>query len=585
MSNLTIKIKLILTMTAMAVLLIIIGLLGANALQTSNTLIHKAYKIQMPAIIEMGKINELILRARLKMDRAIASPDDAKTPQTVRETEEFLSEADKRWQVLMALPLSPEAKKILGAANTARDKFLAEGFNPMLQNFKSGNIEQAEKIMMKDMAGLFGKYSVQINKLNEFEETVGQETLTDADNSYRLFLWIIFSTILFCIVLVFFSSRWLLGSIIDPINFVIEQFNAMGAGNLSKRINAKSQDEIGKLLRALEEMRSNLSQTVSIVRDGSSSIALSAQEIASGNLDLSSRTENQAASLEETASSMEELTATVQQNAENARQANTLAITASEVASKGGQVVGNVVDTMLSIKTSSGKIVDIIGVIDGIAFQTNILALNAAVEAARAGEQGRGFAVVASEVRSLAQRSASAAKEIKELINDSVNKVDEGSRLVDQAGQTMDQIVVSIRGVADIMAEITAASAEQSDGIAQVNVAIVQMDEVTQQNAALVEEAAAAAGSMEEQASNLNQAVSIFKLESDVKGMGGFAGAKHTNHHANTQAKAKPIVQKVAQKAPQSKTQAKPKSISTTKVERASVKKESHSDEGDWEEF
>jgi methyl-accepting chemotaxis protein len=236
-------------------------------------------------------------------------------------------------------------------------------------------------------------------------------------------------------------------------------------------------------------------------------------EIASGNADLSSRTESQASALEETASSMEELTSTVKQNAENAQQANQLVVSASDVALRGGEVVGQVVNTMSSIKESSRKIVDIIGVIDGIAFQTNILALNAAVEAARAGEQGRGFAVVASEVRNLAQRSAGAAKEIKALISDSVEKVDAGSQLVDQAGKTMNEIVTSVQHVADIMSEVTAASQEQSAGIEQVNRAIAQMDEITQQNAALVEQASAAAQSMQDQAGGLSQAVSVFKLD------------------------------------------------------------------------
>jgi len=261
-------------------------------------------------------------------------------------------------------------------------------------------------------------------------------------------------------------------------------------------------------------MRDSLAAIVGQVRSGADTIATASTQIAAGNLDLSSRTEQQASSLEETASSMEELTSTVKQNADNARQANQLAASASEVALKGGAVVAQVVDTMDGINASSKKIVDIIGVIDGIAFQTNILALNAAVEAARAGEQGRGFAVVATEVRSLAQRSAAAAKEIKALIGDSVAKVDVGSALVGQAGSTMEQIVASIGRVTDIMGEITAASSEQSAGIELVNQAITEMDGVTQQNAALVEQAAAAAESMQDQASTLAQMVSVFKLDS-----------------------------------------------------------------------
>jgi methyl-accepting chemotaxis protein len=263
-------------------------------------------------------------------------------------------------------------------------------------------------------------------------------------------------------------------------------------------------------------MRDQLSSMVTRIRSGANTMATASKEIAVGNLDLSSRTETQASSLQETASAMEELTATVKQNAENARQASQLAGTASAIAVEGGAVVSRVVETMGSINASARKIVDIISVIDGIAFQTNILALNAAVEAARAGEQGRGFAVVAAEVRNLAQRSAGAAKEIKALIGDSVDKVDAGSRLVDEAGQTMGLIVTSIRQVADIMGEITAATQEQSNGIEEVNLAITQMDEMTQQNAALVEQAAAAAESMQEQAQKLAHAVSIFKLDGDA---------------------------------------------------------------------
>ncbi|CAH0321800.1 Methyl-accepting chemotaxis protein II [Rahnella aquatilis] len=273
-----------------------------------------------------------------------------------------------------------------------------------------------------------------------------------------------------------------------------------------------SQDETGQLMQGLKNMNENLLKIVTEVRAGTNAITSASSEIAAGNLDLSSRTEQQASSLEETASAMEQMTATVKQNADNARQANLLAAQASRVAVQGGEVVGEVVNTMEGINTSSRKIVDIIAVIDGIAFQTNILALNAAVEAARAGEQGRGFAVVASEVRNLAQRSASAAKEIKVLIDDSVAKVDNGTQLVAKAGATMAEVVSSVKNVTDIVGEIAIASNEQSTGIEEINKAITQMDEVTQQNAALVQEASSAAYSLNEQAERLSQAISIFKV-------------------------------------------------------------------------
>jgi methyl-accepting chemotaxis protein/methyl-accepting chemotaxis protein-2 (aspartate sensor receptor) len=308
--------------------------------------------------------------------------------------------------------------------------------------------------------------------------------------------------------------------ITHPLRHALSLAESVAEGDLTARIDAvASKDEAGMLLTAMRQMQENLVRTVSQIRMGTDTIATASSQIASGNLDLSSRTEEQASSLEETASSMEELTSTVKQNADNSRQANQLVVAASTVAVKGGTVVARVVDTMGSINSSANKIVDIIGVIDGIAFQTNILALNAAVEAARAGEQGRGFAVVATEVRNLAQRSAAAAKEIKGLIGDSVEKVEAGTKLVAEAGTTMDEIVDGVKRVADIMAEITAASQEQSDGIEQVNQAISQMDQVTQQNAALVEEAAAAAESLQDQARNLAQAVSVFRINhSDYAG-------------------------------------------------------------------
>ena len=303
-------------------------------------------------------------------------------------------------------------------------------------------------------------------------------------------------------------------SVSRPIEQAVKVAQQVAMGDLTNRIEVTSKDETGKLMQALKDMNENLVRIVSNVHSGTNAIATASSQIAAGNLDLSSRTEQQASSLEETASSMEELTSTVKQNADNARQANQLAASASDIALQGGAIVVRVVHTMGAINDSAKKIVDIISVIDGIAFQTNILALNAAVEAARAGEQGRGFAVVATEVRSLAQRSAAAAKEIKTLIGDSVEKVDAGSKLVAQAGSTMDEVVNSVKRVTDIMAEIAAASQEQSAGIEQVNQAISQMDQVTQQNAALVEEAAAAAESLQDQASSLAQTVSVFKLDS-----------------------------------------------------------------------
>lgn len=309
-------------------------------------------------------------------------------------------------------------------------------------------------------------------------------------------------------------------SITGPLDQAVAIANTVASGDLTSKIDVTSNDETGQLLRALKAMNSGLLGIVSQVRQGTDTIAAASSQIAAANLDLAARTEEEASSLEETASAMEQLTGTVKQNAEHARQANLMAVSASEVALKGGSVVAQVVGTMGSINESAKKIVDIIAVIDGIAFQTNILALNAAVEAARAGEQGKGFAVVAAEVRQLAQRSAAAAREIKDLISHSVDQIDAGARLVDEAGVTMTDIVASVKRVTDIMAEITAATAEQSSGIEQVNCAIAQMDEVTQRNAALVEEEASTTEALQSQAEQLAQTVSVFRLQENPAGHG-----------------------------------------------------------------
>ncbi len=352
------------------------------------------------------------------------------------------------------------------------------------------------------------------------------------------------------------------------LNEVVRVLGALSRGDLTEKITNEYFGTFGQLKDDSNTTVEKLKEIIGQIKDATDTINTAAKEIAAGNSDLSQRTEEQASSLEETASSMEELTSTVKQNAENAKQANQLAIGASDVAGKGGAVVGQVVTTMDSINESSRKIVDIISVIDGIAFQTNILALNAAVEAARAGEQGRGFAVVAGEVRNLAQRSAAAAKEIKTLIGDSVEKVEGGSKLVAQAGQTMEEIVTSIRRVTDIMSEITAASIEQSSGIEQVNLAITQMDEVTQQNAALVEEAAAAAESLEEQAQNLAASVATFKVDDNIS-------------TAVVRRAAAP-----AQAARQPATPARKGIASAGSSKSASVAKpKAKSDDGEWNEF
>jgi methyl-accepting chemotaxis protein len=392
----------------------------------------------------------------------------------------------------------------------------------------AGQTEEADKAFQAVFVPGSTKYQKVIMNMLEHQRASIDATAREIDEvaktSRNLMLVLAALALAFGVV-----CAWVLTmGIVRPLRTAVDIARKVADGDLTAQIDASAKDETGQLLLALKDMNTSLLNIVGEVRSGTDSIATSSTQIAAGNQDLSSRTEEQAGSLEETASSMEELTSTVKQNADNARQANQLAASAAQVAVKGGEVVAQVVGTMESINASSNKIVDIISVIDGIAFQTNILALNAAVEAARAGEQGRGFAVVASEVRNLAQRSASAAKEIKTLIGASVEQVNAGSMLVAQAGSTMNDIVDSVQRVSDIITEITAASSEQSVGIDEINRAIGQMDAVTQQNAALVEESAAAAESMQHQAHNLAQVVSVFKLNGQQAGAGGLKGINGT---------------------------------------------------------
>jgi methyl-accepting chemotaxis protein len=376
---------------------------------------------------------------------------------------------------------------------------------------KEDKPDEARDMLLANGA-LSAKLADALDAHRQFNADLGKSAAKEAAATLTQANWMAIAIALAVIAGVAGMGLMLARRLVAALKEAVKIAQTVAGGDLTCNIVVTSKDETGQLMQALKEMNDSLVSIVGQVRSGTDTIATASGQIASGNLDLSSRTEQQASSLEETASSMEELTSTVKQNAANARQANELAVSASDIALKGGNVVSQVINTMGSIDESAKKIVDIIGVIDGIAFQTNILALNAAVEAARAGEQGRGFAVVASEVRNLAQRSAAAAKEIKTLISNSVEQVDAGSKLVNQAGTTMDEVVASVRRVTNIISEITNASQEQTSGIEQINQAITQMDTVTQQNAALVEEAAAAAAALQEQAGTLAHVVSTFKI-------------------------------------------------------------------------
>jgi methyl-accepting chemotaxis protein len=479
---------------------------------------------------------------------------------------------DAALATLAALTDTPEEKALLAKIQAARAAY-SVSFLKVADMVEADDRDKAAELMNKetfpDLDALLELTSAMVKQQKADIEGGGKVATGHIDFSRNMMIVMGVVALIASAAL----ALWITASITGPLEEAVDIAKSVAAGDLTTRIEVHSQDETGELLTALKHMNDSLASTVHEVRRSTGTISQASGEIATGNMDLSGRTESQASSLEETASSMEQLTSTVKQNADNARQANQLVISASSVATRGGELVAQVVDTMGSIKASSSKIVDIIGVIDGIAFQTNILALNAAVEAARAGEQGRGFAVVASEVRSLAQRSATAAKEIKVLIDDSVEKVDGGSAVVDEAGQTMGLIVTSVQQVADIMAEITSASNEQSLGIEQVNEAISQMDEMTQQNAALVEQAAAAAQSMQDEAATLSASVSVFKLS------GGPAVAA-----PRPAAKAAPA-KAAAPRLTAARAAAKPAAKPAAKAAARPAAKPKEELDGGWEEF
>lgn len=510
--NLKIAKKLLLSFTCVLLLTAISGIFSIVQLEKVNSASTEIATNWLPSIRTLGDIKLLLARLRSnEAQMALYDGDQEAIGTLAKRTEGVvtaLGAAIKTYETQISEPeekaLYPDVQKKLGLLLAEHEKIVSA--------IRAQKIDDAKKVFLGQSNNIYFELLTNLDKLTQVNADGSDVSSRSADQTFASAkIWII-GMLLGALAAGFALAVFMARVIATPLTIAVGVARQVAAGDLTADIRPASKDETGELMSSLKEMNDSLLDIVSQVRSGTETISTASSEIAAGNLDLSSRTEQQAGSLEETASAMEELTSTVKQNADNARQANQLAVSASEVAIAGGNVVSKVVNTMGSINDSSRKIVDIISVIDGIAFQTNILALNAAVEAARAGEQGRGFAVVASEVRSLAQRSSAAAKEIKVLIDDSVAQVNVGSKLVEEAGNTMTEVVNSVKRVTDIVGEITSASQEQSDGIGQINLAITQMDEVTQQNAALVEEAAAAAQSLQDQAEKLSEVVSIFKL-------------------------------------------------------------------------
>lgn len=471
---------------------------------TDDTLPSTRYALLMKATVTRYRVSEL---------QHILSTEEADyatyEKSMATRSHEFLEYQDNYEQLIS----TDEERKVFDALKKSFSDYLVVS-KKILELSRSHNVDEAKAQIRGDSNKHFRVANDSLEKLAEINQAEAKNAAEQSSlmlHNSRLAIW---GCIVAAVALATMSALWLANLISKPLIQAVETAERVAKGDLTACVDSDAKDELGQMIRALHAMNASLQTLVGQVLSGSALIASASSEIASGNADLSTRTEQQASSIEETASAMEELTTAVKQNADSALQASQLASSASGVAGRAGDEVRQVIDTMNSIDASSRKIVDIIGVIDGIAFQTNILALNAAVEAARAGEHGRGFAVVATEVRNLAQRSAGAAREIKQLIGDSVDKVEAGSKLVALAGNTMREVVSSVQDVTAIVSEISEASREQSRGIEEVNAAIMHMDESTQQNAALVEEAAAAAMSLQEQAAKLAEAVSVFRVDS-----------------------------------------------------------------------
>jgi len=516
MKTLSISTRLASTMAFLGLLLaasVGFSLFGMSIIHHS---LSRASQEMLPEVTALLNSQMYIMRARLVLDRMVIAGSSGDGTAQKKRAEGFLEQSDVWYRKFETTPHPELDVNAIRLASEERDR--VKGLiQDTVAKQSAGNQAEATQIVLVSLPPQFNKMVEAINTLHESQQKLADGMMQEADQRYTQMLT--GGALMLLAGLACAFTGWLLlrRAIIGPLQDVLGGMQRIGAGDLVTPVPAGRADEMGSLLAGLSQMQASLSGTVVQVRIASDAIATASNEILSGNTDLSSRTEQQAASLEETASSMAELTSTVRQNSENAGQASALADNALGVARDGAQVVGQVVDTMAGIAQSSGRIAEIIGMIESIAFQTNILALNAAVEAARAGEQGRGFAVVASEVRSLAQRSSVAAKDIRELIGTSSERVGSGTRLVAQAGDTMEKLRQSVQRVSDIMGEIASASVEQSRGIEEVNRAVLQMDQVTQQNAALVEEAAAAAGSLQDQAAQLRQTMSVFNADGSTQ--------------------------------------------------------------------
>ncbi len=515
MKKLTISSRLTLLVGLLAVLLLGIGLLGLFGISRANDGLRTVYLERTVPATYLGRIQSDLLAQRLAVTMPLAIP----TPENIEAAEKTIKESsadiDSLWKQYAVGPFAPEEQTLVDEFNQRYQKFVTEGLTPTMQAVSTYDLSQAKLLLGRTLPALYGEAKKSMDALAQLQIDSARQEYDRATERYEGILLASIAAVAVGVVLAgllgWLTVRGLGRELGAEPGQAAGLVQGVARGDLTAPIQLRSGDH-SSLMAHLRDMQQSLTRVVTTVRHNADSVATASAEIAQGNADLSARTERQAAALEQTAASMERLDSTVRHNADNARQANQLAQGASSIASRGGEVVHQVVTTMKEINGSSRQIADIISVIDGIAFQTNILALNAAVEAARAGEQGRGFAVVAGEVRSLAQRSAAAAREIKELISASVSRVEQGTTLVDQAGETMQEIVTAIQRVTDIVGEISSASVEQSQGVTEISQAIGEMERTTQQNAALVEESSAAAESLRQQAAQMVEAVAVFRL-------------------------------------------------------------------------